>query len=87
MKRNIVFFQNDEEQACVVKLGKKKISATLCSGEHICALKLVELEHSPTEKEDVSDIPQIHDRTVYLDFANTESIDIFIEWLEESRLV
>ena len=50
MKRNIIFFQNDEEQACVVKFGKKKISATLCSGEHICALKLVELEHCPTEK-------------------------------------
>ena len=86
MKRNIVFFQNDAEQACVVKLGKKKISATICSGEHSCALKLVELEHSPTEKEDVSDIPQIHDRTVYLDFVNTESIDIFIEWLDNLRL-
>ena len=86
MKRNIVFFQNEEEQACMVKCGKKKISATLCSGEHSCALKLVELEHSPTEKEDVSDIPQINDRTVYLDFVNTESIDIFIEWLENLKL-
>lgn len=86
MKRNIVFFQNDEEQACVVKLGKKKISATLCSGEHSCALKLVELEHSPTENEKVSDIPLINDRTVYLDFINTESVDVFIEWLDNLRL-
>ena len=86
MKRNIVFFQNDEEQACVVKLGKKKISATLCSGEHSCALKLVELEHSPTEKEKVADIQQINDRTVYLEFINTDSVDIFIEWLDNLRL-
>ena len=86
MKRNIVFFQNDEEQACVVKLGKKKISATLCSGEHICALKLVELEHCPTENEKVADIQQINDRTVYLEFINTDSVDIFIEWLEHLKL-
>ena len=86
MKRNIVFFQNEEEQACVVKLGKKKISATLCSGEHSCALKLVELERSTTEKEDVSDIPQIKDRTVYLEFINTDSVDTFIEWLEHLKL-
>ena len=86
MKRNIVFFQNEEEQACVVKLGKKKISATLCSGEHICALKLVELEHSPTENEKVADIQQLKDRTVYLEFSNAESIDIFVEWLDNLRL-
>ena len=86
MKRNIVFFQNEEEQACVVKLGKKKISATLCSGEHSCALKLLELEHSPTENEKVSDIQQINDRTVYLEFINTDSVDIFIEWLEHLKL-
>ena len=81
MKRNIIFFQNEEEQACVVKLGKKKISATLCSGEHICALKLVELEHSPTKNEEVADIQQLKDRTVYLEFSNAESIDTFVEWL------
>lgn len=86
MKRNIVFFQNEEEQACVVKLGKKKISATLCSGEHICALKLVELEHCPTENEKVADIQQLKDRTVYLEFSNADSIDIFIEWLDNLRL-
>ena len=86
MKRNIVFFQNEEEQACVVKLGKKKISATLCSGEHICALKLVELEHSPTENEKVADIQQLKDRTVYLEFSNADSIDIFVEWLDNLRL-
>ena len=86
MKRNIIFYQNDEEQACVVKLGKKKISATLCSGEHSCALKLVELEHSPTENEKVADIQQINDRTVYLEFINTDSVDIFIEWLEHLKL-
>lgn len=86
MKRNIVFLQNNEEQSCVVKLGKKKISATLCSGEHSCALKLVELEHSPTEKEKVSDIQQLNDRTVYLEFINTDSVDIFIEWLEHLKL-
>ena len=86
MKRNIVFFQNEEEQACVVKLGKKKISATLCSGEHICALKLVELEHCPTKNEKVADIQQLKDRTVYLEFNNTDSIDIFIEWLADLRL-
>ena len=86
MKRNIVFFQNDEEQACVVTLGKKRISATLCSGEHICALKLVELEHSPTENEEVADIQQLNDRTVYLDFSNAGSIDIFIEWLDNLKL-
>ena len=81
MKRNIVFYQNEEEQACVVKLGKKKISATLCSGEHSCALKLVELERSPTENEKVADIQQLNDRTVYLDFCNADSIDTFVEWL------
>ena len=81
MKRNIIFFQNDEEQACVIKLGKKKISATLCSGEHVCALKLVELEHCPSEDEKVADIQQINDRTVYLEFSNTDSIDTFVEWL------
>ena len=86
MERNIVFFQNDEEQSCVVALGKKKISATLCSGEHICALKLVELEHSPTENEEVADIQQLNDRTVYLEFINTGSIDIFIEWLDNLKL-
>ena len=86
MKRNIVFFQNEEEQACVVKLGKKKISATLCSGEHICALKLVELEHYPTENEKVADIQQLKDRTVYLEFSNADSIDIFIEWLDNLKL-
>ena len=86
MKRNIVFFQNDEEQACVVKLGKKKISATLCSGEHICALKLVELEHCPTENEKVADIQQINDRTVYLEFINTDSVDIFIELIENKNI-
>ena len=86
MKRNIVFFQNDAEQACVVKLGKKKISATLCDCDHSCFLKLVELEHSPDEKEKVSDIPHINDRTVYLDFINTDSVDIFIEWLEHLKL-
>ena len=86
MKRNIIFFQNDEEQACVVKLGKKKISATLCSGEHICALKLVELEHSPTENEKVADIQQINDRTVYLEFINTDSVDIFIELIENKNI-
>ena len=86
MKRNIVFYQNEEEQACVVKLGKKKISATLCSGEHICALKLEELERSPNENEKVADIQQLKDRTVYLEFINTESVDIFIEWLDNLRL-
>ena len=86
MKRNIVFFQNEEEQACVVKLGKKKISATLCSGGHICALKLVELERSSTENEKVADIQQLKDRTVYLEFSNADSIDIFIEWLDNLRL-
>jgi len=64
-------------------LGKKKISATLCSSEHICVLKLVELEHSTAENEKVSDIPQINDRTVYLEFINTDSVDIFIEWIDE----
>ena len=86
MERNIVFFQNDEEQSCVVALGKKKIGATLCSGEHICALKLVELEHSPTENEKVADIQQLNDRTVYLEFSNEDSIDIFIEWLARLKL-
>ena len=86
MKRNIIFFQNDEEQSCVVKLGKKKISATLCIGEHICALKLVELEHSPTENEEVADIQQLNDRIVYLEFTSTDSIDIFIEWLDNLKL-
>ena len=86
MKRNIVFYQNEEEQACVVKLGKKKISATLCSGERICALKLVELEHCPTENEKVADVQQLKDRAVYLEFINTDSIDIFIEWLDNLRL-
>ena len=86
MKRNIVFFQNNEEQSCVVKLGKKKISATLCGCDHSCVLKLVELEHSPDEKEKVSDIQQINDRTVYLEFINTESVDTFIEWLAGLRL-
>ena len=86
MKRNIVFFQNEEEQACMVKFGKKKISATLCSGEHSCALKLVELEHSPTEKENTSDIQQLKDRTVYLDFSNADSIDAFVEWLAVLKL-
>lgn len=86
MKRNIIFYQNDEEQACVIKLGKKKISATLCSGEHSCFLKLVELEHCPTENEKVADIQQINDRTVYLEFINTDSVDIFIEWLEHLKL-
>ena len=81
MKRSIVFFQNDEEQACVVKLGKKKISATLCSGEYICALKLEELERSPTENEKVADIQQLKDRAVYLEFSNADSIDTFVEWL------
>ena len=86
MKRNIVFFQNDEEQSCVVALGKKKIGATLCIGEHICALKLVELEHSPTENEKVADIQQLNDRTVYLEFTSTDSIDIFIDWLDNLKL-
>ena len=86
MKRNIVFFQNEEEQACVVKLGKKKISATLCIGEHICALELVELEHCPTENEKVADVQQLKDRTVYLEFSNADSIDIFIDWLDNLRL-
>ena len=86
MKRNIVFFQNDEEQACVVKLGKKKISATICDCDHSCVLKLVELEHCPTENEKVADIQQINDRTVYLEFINTDSVDIFIEWLEHLKL-
>ena len=86
MERNIVFFQNDEEQSCVVALGKKKIGATLCIGERICALKLVELEHSPTENEEVADIQQLNDRTVYLEFSNTDSIDIFIEWLDNLKL-
>ena len=86
MERNIVFFQNDEEQSCVVTLGKKKIGATLCIGEHICALRLVELEHSPTENEKVADIQQLNDRTVYLEFSNADSIDIFIEWLDNLKL-
>ena len=86
MKRNIVFFQNDEEQSCVVSLGKKRISATLCIGEHNCALKLVELEHSPTENEEVADIQQLNDRIVYLEFSNADSIDIFIEWLDNLKL-
>ena len=86
MERNIVFFQNDEEQSCVVALGKKRIGATLCIGEHICALKLVELEHSPAENEEVADIQQLNDRTVYLEFSNTGSIDIFIEWLDNLKL-
>ena len=86
MKRNIVFFQNEEEQVCVVKLGKKKISATLCIGEHSCALKLVELERSQTENEKVTDIHQLKDRTVYLEFINTDSVDTFIEWLEHLKL-
>ena len=86
MERNIVFFQNDEEQSCIVKLGKKKISATLCSGEHSCALKLVELEHSPTENEKVADIQHINDRTVYLEFINTDSVYTFVEWLEHLKI-
>lgn len=86
MERNIVFFQNDEEQSCVVALGKKKISATLCIGEHNCALELVELEHSPTENEEVADIQQLNDRTVYLEFTSTDSIDIFIDWLDNLKL-
>ena len=67
-------------------MGKKKISATLCSGEHICALKLVELEHCPTENEKVADVQQLKDRTVYLEFSNADSIDIFTEWLDNLRL-
>lgn len=86
MKRNIVFFQNDEEQSCAVALGKKRIGATLCIGENICALKLVELEHSPTENEEVADIQQLNDRTVYLEFINADSIDIFIDWLDNLKL-
>ena len=86
MERNIIFYQNDEEQACVVKLGKKKISATLCSGEHICALKLEELERSPTENEKVADIQQLKDRTVYLEFSNADSVDVFIEWIEHLKI-
>ena len=85
MKRNIVFFQNDVEQACVVKLGKKKISATICECEDSYVLKLIELEHSQAEKENASDIQQINDRTVYLEFINTESVDVFIEWLGNLR--
>ena len=81
MKRNIVFFQNDAEQACVVKLGKKKISATICECEDSYVLKLTEIEHSQAEKENASDIQQLKDRTVYLDFSNTDSIDTFVEWL------
>ena len=86
MKRNIVFFQNDKEQACVVKFGKKKISATICECEGSCVLKLVELEHSQSEKESASDIQQLNDRTVYLDFSNADSIDIFIDWLDNLKL-
>lgn len=86
MERNIVFSQNNEEQSCVVKLGKKKISATLCDCDHSCFLKLVELEHSLAENEKVADIQQINDRTVYLEFINTESVDTFIEWLEQLKL-
>ena len=86
MERNIVFFQNGDEQSCVVTLGKKKISATLCIGEHICALELIELEHSQTENEKVADIQQLNDRAVYLEFTNTDSIDIFIEWLDNLKL-
>ena len=85
MKRNIIFFQNDVEQACVVKLGKKKISATICECEDSYVLKLIELEHSQAEKENASDIQQINDRTVYLEFINTESVDVFIEWLGNLR--
>src|SRR5574344_684022 len=86
MERNIVFFQNDEGQSCVVALGKKRIGATLCIGEHVCALKLVELEHSPAENEEVADIQQLNDRIVYLEFSNADSIDIFIEWLDNLKL-
>ena len=86
MERNIIFFQNDEEQSCVVALWKKRISATLCSGDHNCALKLVELEHSPTENEEVADIQQLNDRIVYLEFSNTDSVDIFIDWLDNLKL-
>ena len=34
----------------------------------------------------MSDIQQINDRTVYLEFINTDSVDIFIEWLDNLKL-
>jgi len=81
----IKFFQNEEEQACVVKFGNKKVCAIMSVELDRCMLTLAEIEHSQAEGEDVEKIPIMNDKKVYLEFNNLESINCVMIWMQDLK--
>jgi len=79
---NIKFFQNEEEQACVVELGNRTIVGQIKCDEDGALLILTELEHAQSDGESIKGINPLEDKKIYLHFNDLESIRVVMDWMQ-----